>query len=76
MPSFIDTLENRQRKNGSLLCVGLDPDWNKIPDSVKEKIIRFLNSTRRLSMLPAGRSAPTNHKLLITVQLALNGIWN
>jgi orotidine-5'-phosphate decarboxylase len=34
---FYQKLNNAVQKNNSLLCVGLDPDFEKIPDSIKEK---------------------------------------
>jgi orotidine-5'-phosphate decarboxylase len=33
---FRDKLENTQNKNNSLLCVGLDSNYNRIPDFLKE----------------------------------------
>ena len=33
--TFIDMLRNAERQNGSLLCVGLDPEPAKFPDAIK-----------------------------------------
>ena len=35
--TFIEKLKNRWIESQSLLCVGLDPDKNRFPDSIKEK---------------------------------------
>lgn len=42
-PSFIDKLTNAVERNNSLLCVGLDPDLDKIPgdSSDKERLVRW-----------------------------------
>jgi orotidine-5'-phosphate decarboxylase len=33
--TFLDMLRNAERQNGSLLCVGLDPEPAKFPDAIK-----------------------------------------
>ncbi|MBI4080960.1 MAG: orotidine-5'-phosphate decarboxylase [Candidatus Levybacteria bacterium] len=35
--SFLQKLETAIQKNNSLLCVGLDPDFDKLPNSLKSK---------------------------------------
>lgn len=35
--TFIDKLHQAWSRNNSLLCVGLDPHWEKIPDHLKEQ---------------------------------------
>ena len=34
--SFIKKLNNAWQKNNSLLCVGLDPDWARLPEHIKQ----------------------------------------
>ena len=44
MPSFYEKLRTIQRKNASLLCVGLDPDITKIPRTLlahKDPVYEF-----------------------------------
>jgi orotidine-5'-phosphate decarboxylase len=35
--SFINTLQNAQKKNQSLVCVGLDPELSKFPEHIKNQ---------------------------------------
>ena len=44
---FIEKLDAAVKKNNSLLCVGLDIDLKKIPQSFLNKPTRYSSSTRR-----------------------------
>ncbi len=32
---FLDKLQSRRQKTGAVLCIGLDPDWTKLPESCR-----------------------------------------
>jgi orotidine-5'-phosphate decarboxylase len=49
LKAFEERLSERQTKTRSLLCVGLDPDWELMPDSLKrdsveDGLVRFCNA--------------------------------
>lgn len=46
--NFIAKLESAQQKNNSLLCVGLDPDSERLPQSCRRSDTPFLNFNRAL----------------------------
>ena len=42
MVTFLDQLRNAERQNGSLLCVGLDPEPAKFPEQWRGDASRIL----------------------------------
>jgi len=48
MTCFIDKLTRRQRRAGSLLCVGLDPDRGKLPGAMRLSLRKQLDFNREV----------------------------
>ena len=58
--TFLDQLRTAERQNGSLLCVGLDPDPAKFPAALKgdaSKIAKLTQRTDTVAVVAAGAVA-------------------
>ena len=52
--NFLDKLRAAERRNGSLLCVGLDPDPSKFPSSLKGEAGKIYDFCARIADATAG----------------------
>ena len=51
---FLQKLDEAAVKNGSLLCVGLDPDFNKLPEHLKDSETPLLDFSKAIIEATAG----------------------
>ena len=72
--TFIEKLKKRWSESQSLLCVGLDPDFNRFPAVLKEKKTLITNFVLLLLMQQLSMPAPSNLKspILLPAQQKLS----